>query len=52
MLSRLGRAAAGKAPSPWQRHDMHEASLDTWFQHIVRNLSTDEASAFYYRKWI
>ncbi len=38
--------------NPFPRLDAHEAPLDDWFYEVVQRLTTDEASNFYYRRWM
>jgi hypothetical protein len=52
MLDRIGKALAGNAPCPWQRHDLHEVSLDDWFYHILERLTDDESSPYFYKTWM
>lgn len=41
-----------KLYNPFPRLDAHEAPVDDWFYEVVRRLTTDENSDFYYRRWM
>jgi len=38
--------------NPFPRLDTHEESLDLWCYEILKNITDDKFSNFYYKKWI
>ena len=52
LLDRIGRAVRAENDNPYPRLDLHEASLDLWFLEVLAGLNEDEASEFYFKRWI
>ncbi len=52
VLDRIGRAVKKEEKNPFPRLDSHESPLDLWFLEVLKRLTDDENSEFYYKKWI
>jgi hypothetical protein len=51
MLQHMGNMLEGGHLNPFPRLDSHETSLDLWLYEVVKNLTDDAQSDFYYKKW-
>lgn len=51
-LDILNSAFTKGMDNPFPRLDMHEADFELWFFEVVKRLTDDESSDFYYKKWI
>ena len=52
MLDRVGRAVKEEDDSPFPRLDLHEASVDLFFEEVLKRLNLDENSDYYYKRWL
>ena len=52
VLDQIGKAVSGGIFNPFPRLDDHEVPLEEWYWQIVQRLTNDEASEFYWKKWV